>query len=346
MKHYIYSNHTPLEEQQTSASSLDSISKRKEIFNPRINWQLIYFIYLIRFMKLIAVGLLAIMGVSCTSDKKDTVWWGNEKTTIELKNELALANYRASQLGPVEKVGEDRDLPLAAELMEEIVLLKNLRDELKRSVAEMDGAWDDFRSNVLESRRAELTGKTFATFQTADGKTYREVMVTKIDNGGVSLRHGDGTARLRFNDLDSQEQCYFGLDGELAATAIHTEHTRRIAYDQWIGKGLAAAEKKQAAQAKSRRDEERELASTRSLAAARQTSSISASVSPLTSSFGGLGETSTFSTGSSRHSRRYSSYGSYYSRPTVYYYNSTPSCPQYSVPSYGSGGCLPVVPWR
>jgi len=281
-------------------------------------------------MKLFGLGMFAILSAACSGNKKDTVWWDNQKTLIELKNELALAQYRASMLAPEDLSSPaEAETPAPAVLEEDIRLLTDMKRGLGDEVSAMEAAWNDFRANVLDQRRAALSGKSFNEFQTADGKTYKNGMVTKIDDGGVSLRHADGTARLRFQDLNSEEHAYFGLDGELAAAAHQKESTNRVAYEKWVGKSLAIAEAKEAEESRIRQQEESKAASARTLAAAsRRSSTTSASVSPLTSSFGKLGDTSTFSTGSSRYSRysrRYSSYGSFYRRPTIYYYNTTPS---------------------
>lgn len=281
-------------------------------------------------MKILTLGMIAILGSACSGDKKDTVWWDHQKTLIELKNELALAQYRVSMSTPAElSPPVEAEEPSPAEMIESIRLLTEVKGRLQKDINGMNLAWDDFRSGVLEGRRSTLFGKSFNKFQTADGKTYKKMMITKIDNGGVSLRHSDGTARLRFQDLNSEEHAYFGLDEDLAAAANHAERSYQIAYEKWVAKSLAISGAKEAEESKIRQKERNDNESARFIAAASlRSSASSANASPLSSSIGKLGATSTVSTGSSRYSRRYSSYGSFYRRPTIYYYNSTPSCYQ------------------
>ncbi len=88
----------------------------------------------------------------------------------------------------------------------------------------------------VETRRAEALGKPMKTFRTLEGRTYRDVVITKINAGGVSFKHEDGTARLRFDELSPGQRKYFGIEGETAAEVYRTEAERRAAYEKLVEK--------------------------------------------------------------------------------------------------------------
>lgn len=86
----------------------------------------------------------------------------------------------------------------------------------------------------VETRRAEALGKPMETFRTMEGRTYRDVVFTKIDGGGVSFKHADGAARLRFDELSPGQRKYFGLDEKTAAEVYRKEAERRAAYEKLV----------------------------------------------------------------------------------------------------------------
>ena len=290
-------------------------------------------------MKLAPLLLLPLLLPACSGERKDAAWWANEKEIIELRSEIELARYRMEMLAPPAVSTEPSTPP--AELSEEIESLSVAKTQLTLDIAGLKDGWAKFRESVLAERRTAAMGMTFDTFQTAGGRVYRDVTVSRIDDGGVSLRHEAGTARLRLDDLDENRQVFFGLDGELAAIAHEAEAEDRIAYDRWVSKGVAAAEAEEAKLAETRKKEEKHDATARALATSRLTSTPST----LTASFGGLGDTRTVSSG-----RRYSYYGSY-SRPRTrfyYTYNTTPTwngcTTTYRPNSYQQNYVTPVSP--
>ena len=102
----------------------------------------------------------------------------------------------------------------------------------------------------VESRRAEALGSFMKTFRTLEGKTYSEVVITRVNDGGVSFNHADGAVRLRFSDLSPDQQKYFGITKEAAARTYEKENARQAAYEIAVAerneKFRAAAEKKAA----------------------------------------------------------------------------------------------------
>lgn len=88
----------------------------------------------------------------------------------------------------------------------------------------------------VETRRAQALGKPMETFRTMEGRNYRDVLITKIDGGGVSFKHADGAARLRFDELSPGQRKVFGLDEETAAEVYRKEAVRRAEYETLVEK--------------------------------------------------------------------------------------------------------------
>lgn len=150
-------------------------------------------------------------------------------------------------------------------------------------------------------------------------------MVSRIDDLGVTLQHAHGSARLRFDDLAPGEQAFFGLDPEFAAVALAEERENLVAYDRRLNLEMQAIRQDEKAALAERKAEENRSASRLAIAQA-SARAASVSSSPLSSSFGRLGQTSR---------RSYSTYYSY-RRPTTRYR---------SVYSYGS--CRrPAAAWN
>ena len=88
----------------------------------------------------------------------------------------------------------------------------------------------------VETRRAEAMGKPMESFRAMNGRIYNDVMITKISAGGVSFKHADGTARLRFDELSPGQREYFGIEQDEAEEVYRAEAQRRAAYEEQVAK--------------------------------------------------------------------------------------------------------------
>lgn len=104
------------------------------------------------------------------------------------------------------------------------------------------------QKSSIEERRATAMGAELDSFSGVDGKIYREVVITRIDDGGISIRHATGTARLRYADLTSSQKEQFGIDPADALATYRLEATVRNEYEQ----AVAEKEKKRATEANER----------------------------------------------------------------------------------------------
>ncbi len=163
----------------------------------------------------------------------------------------------------------------------------------------------------MRDRRDLAIGLETERLVVRDGRSFDKVRIVSVDDGGVSIRHEQGAARLRYADLTPEQQAKFGMDAALAAAAEKRERQEIAAYDQWH----------EAETAKSGQTERRGAA----LAARRRTSAAAdrgpASAPDDSRRTGALSQPArTFGSGSIYGSSRYRS-----SRPTyrnAYYYQS------------------------
>lgn len=86
----------------------------------------------------------------------------------------------------------------------------------------------------IEERRAAALSKRMDRFETMNGRVYEDVRITAIGEGGISLAHSSGTARLRYDDLSPRQRRYFGMDEQAAAETYRRERLEREAYERQV----------------------------------------------------------------------------------------------------------------
>ena len=200
-----------------------------------------------------ATVLLASCGKQQEPD--NMAWWEAEQERIGLDQQISLAKYRLDQ-GP-----EDLAAPLKA-AQNRLAAAKEHLESLKRRLPSLRTEIADLEAQgaqcVIESRlaaRAHAIGTRHNTFTDATTRTYRDAVVTAIDDAGVTLRHADGIARLDFFRLTTDQREWLGLDQAAASAALEREQAAALAYEQWIDQGMTAIRAKQ--------DEERAAAARR-----------------------------------------------------------------------------------
>ncbi|RYD31816.1 MAG: hypothetical protein EOP85_22350 [Verrucomicrobiaceae bacterium] len=107
-------------------------------------------------------------------------------------------------------------------------------------MASLEEQREEVRRTVILEQRQRATGNAFDELTLASGRTYRKVSVTAIDDAGVNVRHEDGSAKLRFEDLNASQRVLFGLEEDLAMAAVSREEQDAVAYEQWIDSRLVA----------------------------------------------------------------------------------------------------------
>lgn len=187
------------------------------------------------------IALAALATPACKTNREQTAWWENERERIELEQQLNLAAYRCGRAGP----GNPGELAtLVANLrnskLRQQALLQtraSLRDEIVR----LEHQCDEMAEQAVQARRMALIGTKFETLRLNATRVFHHVTLTGIDDGGVSISHDHGAARLGYADLSPEQRDFFGLDEGAAIAAANRESQQSLAYEQWLAQGLKTA---------------------------------------------------------------------------------------------------------
>jgi hypothetical protein len=201
------------------------------------------------------VTLAAALLGGCREEVAPAVWWEGERQRMELGYQLELQDYKLQQsgyglIGNLEK--------LRVSNRSDQVRLEALRathSELKLELESIERELKSFKTTALRQQRRHAVGRTFDTFASSDGRKFHDVSVVSVEDVGVTLRHADGSVRLRYADLDPQQRDFFGLEESVARAAEEQEAREALAYERWIDVRVAAVREKEAL---ARANEERE----------------------------------------------------------------------------------------
>lgn len=260
---------------------------------------------------------IAVSLSGCGERKDQVAWWTGEQQRMELTHQVELQQFRCDQVysGDYTELASFRTGSQATSAR--AAALRQKRDELTGLVESQQKKLVEFQESTLRSQRQRAMRLTYETFRTATGRSFKKVSISAIDDSGVTIRHADGSTRLRFADLDAQQQQFFGLEADLALIAQQKEAREAVAYERWIAKELEISHLSDAAVAKvSVRNEATFLPK---LAESPVLQIVAANVRPLSQpakSFGSVGY----------RSYRYSTYRSY--RPI------------YQTNFYDTSGCM------
>ena len=258
----------------------------------------------------------AVLLVGCGRKPVDLAWWEGEQERLELAQLFVLKEFRLIQRDG----GGAAELARLAQKNHELsIKLESLftrRDVLKGEIDLMESGRMAQREDFLRNRKMEVIGKTFDELTTRNGRIYLEVSISSLDDAGVSIRHADGSARLRYRDLNDDQRTMFGLDAESSLVATAKERADAAEYERWIELRLVEIREKKAAQERLTAANDREFQ--RRSAAISSRAMVAANVSLLSK------PASAVSSRGSRYSRRYNRYRSssrYYYYPVPVYRN-------------------------
>lgn len=224
----------------------------------------------------------ALLVIGCGDKKPDSAWWQAETERIGLETDLKLKEFRYeqaysndfSQLQDLKKTNEAETAALTQ--------LRARKQELSKAVASLESSWGEFRRTAILQQRQRAKGEAFEELNLVSGKSFRTVSVSSIDDGGVTIRHEHGSAKLRYEDLTADQRVFFGLEEDLALAAEGQEHQNALAYERWVENRLVAIREER--QQDTLEETRREIAAERrrTLAAAAATRDLlAANTSPL-----------------------------------------------------------------
>lgn len=259
----------------------------------------------------VSVVLISLFLGACNQEKHQAGWWDAEKERIELTQQLELKKYRLEQI-----LGSDfEDLQKVRATSEKMAGLKKSLESQKSLVAtevkSLEQQWVGFRESLIHDQRQRAIGQSFDKLVLASGRSFEKVSVSAINDSGVTIRHSDGSARLRFEDLNAQQRWQFGLEEDLAIVAHQKESASAVEYERWVDTRLASNQAKRKDEAETALQEEIAASRTRANLLASQT--VSANVSPLSRP----SSTVSYSSRSYRSRPSYYSTGYNYCQPVV-----------------------------
>lgn len=190
--------------------------------------------------------------VACDGNERQSLVWMQEQEKIELTHQLELKNYRLSQAntGEVAQLQEVR-----TQILRNTGALSSLQ-ERKAVVSEqldlLKTQWAQLKESTISERRRMALGKTFDRLELASGRKFEKVSVVSIDDAGVAIRHTDGSARLRYSDLDDSQRVLFGIEADSALVALEKEAADTSAYEKAVVTSIAAVQEKKREEAAKR----------------------------------------------------------------------------------------------
>lgn len=193
----------------------------------------------------------------------------------------------------------------------------------------LEGKWKGFRESTIRSQRHRAVGKTFETIHLASGRKFHDVTVAAINDAGVTIRYANGSARLRFADLDSAQQVYFGLEEDLALEAEGEEAEATAFYERWVDERMAILHEQERKDSEIARREDLALRQRRSELASQN------AAAPETRALAQAA--TTFGNRSWRYSGYYSNYKTYRTYRPAYRYV------DYCTPPNDGGNCRTLV---
>ena len=277
--------------------------------------------------KVAAIIAATLMATGCGKRQETADWWQAEQQRIELSQQLELKNYRFEQtysrdFEQLEKLRRSSKVAVP-----HLDSLRQQRLALGDQIQSLECQWVSFRESAISNQRQLAMRKTFEKLTLASGRTFVNASVASINDSGVTIRHTDGSARLRFADLDANQRTFFGLEADLAQAAEEKETQDVAAYESWVEKRMVALNEKKSQEMEVAKREDSAAQRTRAVLAAQLVTA--ANVRPLAR------PASNVSNRSWSYSRDYSS-----SRPSYHhvYYNNVPSynCRYYGYSVYPS----------
>lgn len=188
------------------------------------------------------LGLLMVAGgVGCrrSSDvARDPEWWRLEADRIEVAQKVELQRLRLEKIesregGHAEQEAEWQRGAAARERLAARV------DELKGEIAARSEELEQARARWVRGNREAALGRSFATFRGAGGRSYEEVVITRVTDIGIEFRHATGIARLAATDLTAEQRDLFGLEVEVSGEALADEGEAARAYASWVDRRVA-----------------------------------------------------------------------------------------------------------
>ena len=108
-----------------------------------------------------------------------------------------------------------------ARLRQRQLALVGSRTKLQESIQSMGQEFASYQAKCLERIWAAAAGQRLGTLSSRAGHEYREVVIMRVTAMGLEIRHAEGTARVRPQDLDTALRERFQWNAAEASTLLH-----------------------------------------------------------------------------------------------------------------------------
>ena len=276
-----------------------------------------------------AIGLVLLTSLSsCKKDQTalEIEILRDQARSVELSQKVRLLEMRWERLGPSHELAElaSANVDKSAQLLTDMRLE---REQLTLDIVKLEKDLLLAEQKHKNHLRMTSIGKEYPKFA-AKHRIYENVTVVEVDDMGIQIRHKDGLSRVTASKLTLEQMTDFGIDPEIAHKAQIDEAKQIAAYNKMVDKELAK-----------RKAQERIAAAYEPSVPSPVVASTTRSSRP--SNFGKM-SSSYSSYGTSSRTRRYRS--SYYTGPTIYYYNAGNSGSSSNYSGYSSSFYQRVTP--
>lgn len=129
--------------------------------------------------------------------------------------------------------------------------LETRRDELVGGVEEVEQAFADYRTRYRKMEWAAAAGETMPVLKIRGGRVYRAVVIKRITEVGMEIRHADGIARINAPDLDAPWHERFQWSDEERRAKLDAERRLASSFVN-VARGQDASQKTRTAKSRDR----------------------------------------------------------------------------------------------
>ena len=113
-------------------------------------------------------------------------------------------------------------------LNEQLSLLRSEIGELRVDVQGISREFTEYRTDYRKFARIKAVGEKIPTLVSATGKTYEAVLIRRVTDTGLDIRHSRGSTRLRYDQLPADYRSRFQWDSAVAQAAFAQEEKDEI----------------------------------------------------------------------------------------------------------------------
>ena len=214
-------------------------------------------VMMIKFSIIPVLGVLFL--ISCSEEKKESrieVPDSRDERIASLEVEIRELKAEAQRERDQFRIQSEANTVVMGQLKEVLVGLKEQAEAKSETVMEPLSGVDsrvkerddlEERRRVLDAiRMARLVavGEEHELIVTDRGEPFYDVVITEVNEIGISMRHRGGAGRIAFEDLPESWQVRFGYDRERAAKALEREQIFQAKYELSASKEMLAQKEK------------------------------------------------------------------------------------------------------